>query len=164
MLYALTPSALFSLPCDTHYLGTLGHVARAALRLGELSYAEATFTLLEPFATHFSVQGSLYCEGAVPQLLGMIAHALGRESDAITQLERGIAMSDGVGFVLRSIEGRLALARCLAARGGVGDHKRARTLRRHAQDAAARIGLSKLGESVSLSPFALPVALAADTR
>jgi len=68
-------------------------------------------------------------------------------------------MNDRAGFVLRSIEGRLALARCLVARGDPGDHKRARALRRQAQGAAVRIGMSHLVDETSTPQVSAPVAI-----
>jgi tetratricopeptide (TPR) repeat protein len=109
-LRGVAPADLVKLPCDTSYLGTLGNLARAALRLNELEHAEALYELLARHPGEFAVHESLVCEGAVPQLLGLLARALGRQAEARTQLEIGLAMNERAGLQLRATEARAALA------------------------------------------------------
>jgi hypothetical protein len=97
-LRRVAPAELSSLPCDTGYLGTLGHLARAALRLGERAHIEALHALLARYPTHFAVQESYLSEGPVPHLLGLLDAALGREAAAQEHLEAGRAMSERAGF------------------------------------------------------------------
>jgi DNA-binding winged helix-turn-helix (wHTH) protein len=114
-LRIVPPSALASLPCDTGYLGTLAHLARAALLLGELEHAEALFPLLARHPGCFAVQQSFLCEGAVPQLLGMLALALGRHEEALAQLEAAVTMNEAAGLVVRAAEAHAALVAARAA-------------------------------------------------
>lgn len=109
-LRAVAPVDLAKLPCDTSYLGTLGHLARAALRLNELEHVEALHALLARFPNDLAVHESIACEGAVPHLLGLLARALGRQAEARTQLEAGLAMNERVGLTVRAAEARAALA------------------------------------------------------
>jgi DNA-binding winged helix-turn-helix (wHTH) protein/tetratricopeptide (TPR) repeat protein len=105
-LQLVPPSRLEALPEDAAYLGTLGHLTRAALRLGALDYAEALYRLLARRPDVFSAQFSFLSEGAVPQLLGMLAAALGKRRTALDYFERAIAMNEGAGLALRAAEAR----------------------------------------------------------
>lgn len=105
-LQLVAPTRLEALPEDAAYLGTLGHLARAALRLGALEYAEALYPLLARHADGFSTQFSFLSEGAVPQLLGMLAAALGKRRAALDHFERAIAMNERAGLTLRAAEAR----------------------------------------------------------
>ena len=91
-------SRLAALPCDRDYLGTLGALTHAALALGELEYAAALYPLLLPYAQHFAAHMSLVCEGSVSGLLGMLARALGKKSEARTHLLTAIERSARVGL------------------------------------------------------------------
>ena len=89
----------------------------------------------------------------MPHLLGLLAQALGRDADAIAQLERGIVMNERAGLSLRALEGRLALAAGLAERGKSGDHKRARSLRRQAQEMSALMGMRRPASECVRAPL-----------
>lgn len=149
VLRTISPSDLADLPKDRDYLGTLGHVARAALTLSELEYAEATASLLLPHRDRFAGHVSFLCEGSVAQLLGMLEHALGRRAQAISQLEAGIRMNDRAGFAPRAAEARLRLAEILIENGRAEEHRRALALARKAASMAARLGMQRLVRSAT---------------
>jgi eukaryotic-like serine/threonine-protein kinase len=125
-LRAVPASELARLPLDTHFLGTLGHLAHAACRLGALDYCDALYRLLEPHPQKYAGQLSFLCEGAVPSLLGLLACALGRQEQAVAHFERGIAMCERVGLERAANEARVAFARCLRELGR--DEESARVL------------------------------------
>jgi hypothetical protein len=110
-LVAVAPAALAQLPCDADHLGTLGHLARAACTLEAREYAEAVYALLSRYPDRYCVQISYLCEGAVPQLLGLLAHTLGDRRAAVAHFEAGIAMNERAGFAPRVAEAREQLAR-----------------------------------------------------
>ena len=114
-LRRLAPAELAALPCDSGYLGTLGHLARAALRLGELEHVAALHALLARYPSGFAVQESFLCEGPVPHLLGLLDMALGRHAAAIEQLEAGLAMSERVGLSRIAAEASAAISEARAA-------------------------------------------------
>lgn len=160
-LQAVSPPELAQVPCNSHWLGTLGHIARAALLLEAPVYAEAAYALLEPYPDLFAAHLSFLCEGSVPQLLGMLAHALGRHASAVAHLETGIQMNERAGFAPRAAEARLQLARCLldmdqaridqarteqagADQGSVELRQRALALARDAHSSAAGLGMQRL--------------------
>jgi hypothetical protein len=111
LLRTVPAGDLAKLPCDSQYLGTLGHLARAALALGARDYLLAVSHLLARYPNHFAADISFLCEGAVPSLLGLIAEAQGERELARSMLTRGLAMSDAAGFVGLSEEARDALKR-----------------------------------------------------
>ena len=113
-LRRVAPSDLAKLPCDRDYLGTLGGLARVALQLKALDYAEALFALLAPYPRQFAVSISFHCEGSVSQLLGMLAHALGRHAQASTYLADAVQLSERAGLEALAEDARRELARCTA--------------------------------------------------
>jgi tetratricopeptide (TPR) repeat protein len=148
-LSAVSAAALAKLPCDRDYLGTLGALARSALALGALDYAAALYELLAPYPRLFAAHSSFFCEGSVSQLLGLLAQALSRHTDARAHLEAGIEISVRAGFVLCAVQARFELARFLLKRGDAADRPRARALERDANDEAQRIGLPRLASPSS---------------
>jgi hypothetical protein len=88
------------------------------------------------------------CDGSVAQLLGMLAHALGRHADAVAHLTAGLAANERAGFAPRAAEARLQLARILFDMEG-GDRKRAHALAAEAHDAAARLGMQRLAREAA---------------
>jgi hypothetical protein len=144
-----TPKALERLPCDAYYLGTLGHLAHATVRLRELAYVEMIHALLAPYEAYFAVQLSFYCEGAVPQLRGMLARALGRHDEAVRSLERGVEMSEHAGFLPSAAEARFELAHCLHERARAGDRDRARQLSEEVEGQAIRLAMHRLARKAS---------------
>jgi DNA-binding winged helix-turn-helix (wHTH) protein len=147
-----TPAMLRRLPCDVHYLGTLGHLARAATRLREHDYAEVIYDLLAPYEAYYAAQQSFYCEGSVPQVRGILAWALGRHDEAAVLLARGIAMNDQVGLKPMAAEARLELAQCLWDRGHREDRARTHQLVHEAKARSDALGL--YGLSAEIAQFA----------
>lgn len=148
-LRAVPPEALAALPCDNPYLGTLGHLARAALKLHATEYMEALYPLLARFPQHHAAHYAFLSEGSVPQLLGMLACALGRHDEACAQLERGVAVCEEGGFALRAAEARLSWATCLLEHGRPAQREHALTLAHEAFRAAKRVGVRSLARAVS---------------
>jgi hypothetical protein len=144
VLQAVPPAALSDLPCGAHYLGTLGHLTRAALLLRARDYLAALYPLLERYPDLFAGHVSFLCEGSVPHLLGAVAHALGRRAEAVAHLERGVAMNDRAGLLRCAAEARLELARCLLHEASSGQRSRAETLARDAQALAQRTGARRV--------------------
>jgi hypothetical protein len=114
-LRTVSPDRLARLPCDRDYLGTLGALARAAIALHSDDYAEAIYALLARFPDHFAAHLSFLCEGSVSQLLGNLAHHLGRRTDAIAHLATGIAACDRAHLAGPAALARLDLASCRRA-------------------------------------------------
>jgi hypothetical protein len=112
MLRAVVPADdLAKLPCDSQYLGTLGHLARAALLLQATDYIRALYALLSRYPHYFTGHIGFLCEGAVPHLLGLLAEAQGKLEQAREHLQRGLIMSEAAGFVTLAEEARRQLAR-----------------------------------------------------
>lgn len=112
MLRAVVPADdLHKLPCDSQYLGTLGHLSRAALLLGATDYVRALYTLLSRYPQYFSGHIAFYCEGAVPHLLGLLAQAQGKHEEAREHLQQGLAMSETAGLKALADEARAQLMR-----------------------------------------------------
>jgi DNA-binding winged helix-turn-helix (wHTH) protein len=143
-LGVLTPHELAQLPHDRDYLGTLGHLARAAVALGAVDYADALYRMLSRHSGRFAAHISFYSEGSVDQLLGMLALTLGRPTAAMTHLQTAIQHSDAAGQGLRATEARLQLARSWLAHGDASQKRRAVALARQAHASASRMGLAKL--------------------
>ncbi|HTU57933.1 MAG TPA: AAA family ATPase [Polyangiales bacterium] len=107
---------LAALPCDRDYLGTLGALTRSALALDARDYLEALTPLLAPYADLFATNIAFYCEGAVSQLLGLIAARLGRHVEAQQLLTEAISASERHGLHACAAQARLELALCRASR------------------------------------------------
>jgi hypothetical protein len=135
---------LARLPCDTHFLGTLGHIAMAAIKTHDLDYVEMAYKLLSPYPERYAGHISFYVEGSVAHVLGLLAQALGRPLVAAGHLEAGIALDERAGLAPRAAEARLALARCLLERGTGDARERAHALEREVAASARRLGLRQL--------------------
>lgn len=135
--------ALTELPCGPHYLGTLGHLARAAVILKARAFMDVLHPLLARFPNAFAGHVSFWAEGPIPQLLGMMALASGRLPEAIAHLERGIELADLASLKLCAAECRLELARALLESGGTRS-PRVVTLARDAQSMAERAGARRI--------------------
>jgi hypothetical protein len=109
-LRAVAPADLAKLPCDRDYLGTLGHLARAALQLGAQEYVKSLYSLLLPYPERFSIHVSFLAEGSVAQLLGLLASALGEQPKAETHLRAGVAHNERAGLARRAAEARSQLS------------------------------------------------------
>jgi len=143
-LGAVTPDDLSRLPCDSQYLGTLGHLARAAAQLGELSYAAALYRLLARYPDYYAGHYAYYCEGSVPHLLGILANALGRRDAAIAHLELGLSMNEKAGLAPRAAEARTLLAKSLLQSESPLDRERAIKLCEEALNASKKLGMRML--------------------
>lgn len=143
-LRAWSKEDIVRLPCDSSYLGTLGHLSRTVLVLDALDYAESLYDLLAPHQDRFCGHVAFLCEGSVPQVLGALAHGLGRVEAARAHFEAGIAMNDRAGFAPRGAEARLQLARCLLDEGDARERARALELAREALVSAERFGMHRL--------------------
>ncbi len=148
-LRAVPPEELALLPCDRDYLGTLGHLARAAVALDMREYIDALEPLLARHPRSFAAGVAFYCEGAVPQLLALLATARGEHERAASQLEAAIAANDTAGFVLRAIEARLSLAGRLMRIESLPARRRAAALGREAGASAERFGLTQFARQAA---------------
>lgn len=148
-LARIAPEDIAELPVDSQYLGTLGHLARAALLLGLREYAEALLRAFGPYGDYFAASAAFQVDGAVPQLVGMLLRMLGRNAEAQLALERGIGMNEGAGFVMRAAETRLELAQCLLASGGRDALHSANILAREALTAGDRLGLERISQTAA---------------
>jgi DNA-binding winged helix-turn-helix (wHTH) protein len=140
-LGSVAPAALAKLPCDRDILGTLGHLARAALALDAGAYITALYPLLARYSEGFAAGVSFYCEGSVAQLLGMLATGRGSSQSVIAHYEAGIAANENAGFALRAIEARMQLARFLASDRAQAAQRRSLALAREAGAVASRFEL-----------------------
>jgi hypothetical protein len=113
-LRMLAPEALAQLPCDSQYLGTLGHLTRAVLLLDATEYFEPLCVLLARYPSFLSAQISFLCEGAMPALHGRLLSALGRNAEAIEQLQLGLVAERSAGLALCADETQLLLANVVA--------------------------------------------------
>ena len=86
------------LPYDRDYLGTLGSLTRSAIVLEEQEYLEALYPLLRPYRDRFAINIAFHCEGSIAELMGLISGALGRDNDAMVELEEGVRQCQSVGF------------------------------------------------------------------
>jgi hypothetical protein len=140
-LHSVAAADLAKLPSDRDILGTLGHVARAALALNSTEYAAALYALLARHRDDFAAGIAFFCEGSVQQLLGMLAPSHAGTQVVIDHYEAAIAANDGAGFALRAIEARLQLARCLSNDPSPAARRRATGLMREVSVRAARLEL-----------------------
>ncbi|MET0341305.1 MAG: AAA family ATPase [Polyangiales bacterium] len=139
-LAAVRPEQLRALPPDSQRVGTLAHLARAALAIGSRAYTTALEPLLAPFDAHFPSHASFASDGSVAQLRGMLAAARGAQSEARSLLEWGVRRNDDAGLVLRDVEARLALA----AVRRTDNPDAARQLAQRAQERSAQHGLARM--------------------
>ncbi len=150
-LRVMSPSELRELPCDRDYLGTLGHLARVALLLRETEYAKTLYDMLGPHGEYFAVSASFWCEGAVAQLLGMLARDAGEPDAVIPHLRAGLRHSERAGLTLRALETRLLLADCLSSKSTRDAQTEAQSLAQEAHGAATRLGHTAwIGEADAL--------------
>ncbi|HKP62727.1 MAG TPA: AAA family ATPase [Polyangiales bacterium] len=140
-LYTIAPASLAKLPCDRDILGTLGHLARAALILDAGPYISALYGLLGRYADGFAAGVAFYSEGSVQQLLGMLGAGRVASQAVVAHYEAGIGANERAGLALRAIEARMQLARFLANDAAQSAQRRSVTLAREAGAAASRIEL-----------------------
>jgi DNA-binding winged helix-turn-helix (wHTH) protein len=141
LLHLHEPAALSELPKDRDYLGTLAHLTRAVTSLGgEGAYARALYDLLSPFAEHYASHVSVFSDGSVPQLLGMLAWELGEHSAARAHFEEALRMNARAGLGMRVAEAKVQLARALGAT------TRATSLAQEAMSAARSCGAVRMAD------------------
>ncbi len=148
-LNAVAAARLTELPHDAHYLGTLAHLARAAIPLGERDYMQVLYQLLTPHREAFAAHISFLCEGSVAQLLGALAHVLGMPETAIAHLENGVRLVDQAGFALCAADARVELARCLMAERGGCANRHAKELAREAHATTLRLGAHRITQEAA---------------
>jgi DNA-binding winged helix-turn-helix (wHTH) protein len=145
-LRAVSASELALLPCDRDLLGTLGDVVHTALLVGSLDHAQSAAQRLAHWREHYVVGVTFSCQGAVPQLLGMVAQAEADLDRAVDELEQGLALDLAAGLTVAAVRARITLGRALLQRGRASDGPRARTLLAEAVRAADGFGLSRLAQ------------------
>jgi hypothetical protein len=101
---------LHELPCDRDFLGTMGALARTALRLEAQSYVRVIYECLSPFPEYFALNISGFCEGSVSLLLGLLAQFMGEARRACDHFEEAIVFSQRAGFPSSVVEARHELA------------------------------------------------------
>ncbi|MET0343724.1 MAG: AAA family ATPase [Polyangiales bacterium] len=141
VLAAVPAHKLAELPHDSQYLGTLGHLTRAVVALSAVEYVDILDRLLAPHDALFSVHASYFCEGAVPQLRGMLARMRGRIPEATALLRRGLVMSEQAGFVLCAYDACVELSECLLDLDRARNLDTAQQLASQASQLSARYGL-----------------------
>jgi DNA-binding winged helix-turn-helix (wHTH) protein len=99
-LRSLAPWQLSTLPCDRDYLGTLGHVGKAALLLDEREYMASAAACLAPYPHGYAANIGFACEGSVPHVRGSLLRALGQHDDANVLLTQGLRRDEEAGLVL----------------------------------------------------------------
>ena len=106
---------LKELPCDRDFLGTMGALARTAVRLEAHAYAKVIYERLSPFPECFAVSLSGFCEGSVSLLLGLLARSLGDVECAEKHFARAYVLSNRAGFECSASEAQMERARCVQA-------------------------------------------------
>jgi hypothetical protein len=144
LLRLFVAHGLSELPCDRDYLGTLAHLAAAAVALDERDVARQLYPLLEPHAACFATDITLHCRGSIAHYAGLLARALGRSADAEAHFAHAIAQNEALSFAPRAAESRYELARTLAG----SDDARARTLCSEATNTANALGLRPLSNKL----------------
>ncbi|MET0340245.1 MAG: AAA family ATPase, partial [Polyangiales bacterium] len=109
-LFAVTPEQLARLPHDRDYLGTLGALAGAAIRLGARAHAEALDALLAPHEARLAVHVSFVCLGPVARLRGELARALHRPADALTHFHAALRTAERLRLRAHGEAARAAIA------------------------------------------------------
>jgi hypothetical protein len=143
-LRALAPREIATLSCDRDLIGTLGHLAHAAVIVGALDYAEAVAARLANHRDAFAAHISFMCEGSVPHVLGVVALARGDVERAISELEAGLALDERAGLAMCAGYARLELGRALLRRGQPSERTRARLMIMEARSQAERLGMRRL--------------------
>ncbi|MBI2705715.1 MAG: AAA family ATPase [Actinobacteria bacterium] len=138
------------IPKFSTWLATLAAVVEAASALGDEGVSAATYDLLVPYGG-LPVRPSLavVCFGSTQHVLGQAARTAGRLDAAISHFEAAIDANVKLGNLPRAAMSRMELAAALGRRDGPGDRDQARTRRREAIAAAARLGLDELARQWS---------------
>jgi len=102
------------LPADGLFLACGALLADLCAELGDLNRAEALYSLLLPYGSHFAVMGHGLVIGPVSLSLGILAICLGRFDVARQHLEVALAMNRSIGARLWTGYANYHLALCLA--------------------------------------------------
>jgi DNA-binding winged helix-turn-helix (wHTH) protein len=149
-LRALAPHELARLPCDRDLLGTLGHLARAALLIGALEHADAAVARLASQPDAFAAHIGFTCEGSVRHLVGAVALARGDFARAVSELETGLALDGRAGLALSAGYARIELGRALLGLDKHSERTRARLLFMEARSQGERLGFQRLARAAAL--------------
>lgn len=139
-----------ALPRDWVWTPTVGLLAEAVVRLGDVTHAEALRLLLAPYADlHVVEAGVTAYDGAVAHVLGLLAASRGQLDDAVDHLWRARAMHVRIGARPYRAHTEGALAEVLLRRGAPGDDHRARDLLDSAGALADELGMPVLADRVA---------------
>jgi hypothetical protein len=108
-LRVLEPSGIELLPCDTHYLGTLGLLVHACIALDERRYFAPLAAALSQHPDCFTSYPFALCEGPVSYLLALLAEAQGGSDGGLWQ--EALTRSEQAGFAASAAEARRRVAR-----------------------------------------------------
>jgi eukaryotic-like serine/threonine-protein kinase len=130
------------LPFDAQWMISLTLLAETAAFLGDVPRAERLYGLLLPHDGLTVVAGrAAVCQGPVARVLGVVAAAAGRASDAERHFTDALAMSERMGDRPMTGRARVDLGRLLLDRDGRGDRERALELLGTALESAQEIGM-----------------------
>jgi DNA-binding SARP family transcriptional activator len=138
ILGALVDARLQPLPRDETWLLAMSFLAEVAAGLGDAAAAVVLYDQLRPFEDLVAMSPPDGCLGAVARPLGLLAHVLGRTSDAVDHLRRGIEMDDRTGAAPFAAHGRRALAQVLME----SDADEARSLLAEARATYEELGMT----------------------
>jgi DNA-binding winged helix-turn-helix (wHTH) protein len=144
----LPAERLSRLPHDRDYLGTLVHLAAAALATNSRGQIEALYALLSPYPHLYAADLSLHCDGSVAHFLGLLADALGRTRESVEHFEQALVANEKAGFEGRAAHSAYELGRILAATASNGTANRARELLGRALEDSHRMGMRPLARRV----------------
>ncbi len=132
------------IPEDNVYLAALACATEICSQLGDQPRAAQLYELLLPYQDLAVTVSHLFYMGSVSHYLGVLASLIGRFDEAMDRFERALAtyrQIDAQPFICYS---QLGLALMLLARGSQEDHHRARGLLLSVEDAATRLGMSRI--------------------
>jgi len=155
ILQELPAEALSRLPHDRDYLGTLVHLAAAALATKSQIQAEALYALLSPYPHLYASDLSLHSDGSVAHFLGLLADAIGRPGESVAHFEQALAANERAGFEGHAAHSAYELGRMLIATASNGENNRARELLTRALETSRRLRMHPLAQRVEerLSAF-----------
>ena len=143
----LAAGGLAELPRDGEWLATVSLLVAAGARLGETRRVGELGDLLAPYLDRAVIAGrGAICLGPVSRFAGLAAAAVGRDGEAIAQLDRALALARRWGAEPIAAAVALELAGVLERSGDPAAAERARTLRPQALAAAQRLQLGGLLE------------------
>ncbi len=142
------------IPDDALRTAALTYVADACVLTADARHAAAVYAELAPFTgTVVVVAGLVAYYGAMDRYLGSLAACTGDWAAADGHFTAAIELNDRLRMPTWLARSRYGHARMLLARGGRGDHDRARVLLARARRDAVRHGLHGLREAVDSTPL-----------